>query len=863
MEQRTGLTFKEVEASRRMHGENRFSEQKRRGFWRDFLSGFGDPMILILLASLFLNLCFTHGDSGFFESVGIALAILISVFVSTLSEYSSSRAFEKLREEAGKLVCRVRRDGKVFSVSATEVVVGDVVLLSDGDVIPADGRVLFGACSVNQSTLNGESREAQKYVCEKASALSDAGALFSGTTVSSGEAELFVETVGDRTLYGRLAASLGQTARKSPLKEKLSRLAKTIAKIGYCAAILVAGADLLYAIFELGAGDLLQGFTLVAANPRALLSPALHALTLAVTVVVVAVPEGLPMMITVVLSTQMRKMMREGVLVRKLAGIETAGTMDLLFCDKTGTLTEGTHRVRECLAFDGVRLAKTDPDADTLFSHFCLNNQARRTRKGARGSNATDRALLDAVRHIPAAQPSVVERLPFDSKRKYSAVLLSNGTVLYKGAPEKLLASATHVRVRGQSLPISAAVRQSITVALARRAQESARLIAFAQGQGPLSNTLPHTLELIFFAALSDDLRPETASTVSRLQQAGVQIVMLTGDSRESAVSIARRAGIFTDQKRVLSSEELAHLSDGAIRDLLPDLSVIYRCTPEDKSRLAKLSANEGRVVGMTGDGVNDAPALKLADVGFSMGSGTQIAKDASDIVLTDDRLSSLSNAVLYGRTVFRSIRKFLTFQLTMNFCAVLVSFIGPMLGIEAPITVMQMLWVNLIMDTLASLAFAGEPPREEYLRKVPLRRTEPILSRAVKGQILFGTFYSLLLSVFFLSSRTLRTLYAFDSGDTAFLTAFFLLFVFLGVFNMFNVRTPRQKLWAQLFQNRPFLLVVLTITLVQISFALIGSSLFRCCRLEGALITTPVLLALSILPMDLLRKGIRGKGKE
>ncbi|MBQ2252764.1 MAG: cation-transporting P-type ATPase, partial [Clostridia bacterium] len=599
MEQRTGLTFKEVEMSRRVHGENRFSEQKRRGFWREFLSGFGDPMILILLASLFLNLCFTHGDSGFFESVGIALAILISVFVSTLSEYSSSRAFEKLREEAGKLVCRVRRDGKVLTVSATEVVVGDVVLLSDGDTVPADGRVICGTCSVNQSTLNGESREAQKYVCEKASSLSDAGALFSGTTVSSGEAELFVETVGDHTLYGRLAASLNQSARKSPLKEKLSHLAKTIAKIGYCAAALVAGADLLYAIFELGGGDLLRGVTLAAASPATLLPHALHALTLAVTVVVVAVPEGLPMMITVVLSAQMRKMMREGVLVRKLAGIETAGTMDLLFCDKTGTLTEGVHRVRDFLTFDGVGLTPKPPDEKTLSSHLCLNNQARRSGRGTRGSNATDRALLEAAFSLPVPHETVVERLPFDSKRKYSAALLSDGTCLYKGAPEKLLSAASRVSVRGQSLPISLAMRQAMQKEIARRAEQGARLIAFARGTGQPTQTLPHTLEIVFFAVLSDDLRPETAKTVEQLQAAGVQIVMLTGDSRETALGVARRAGILQRGGGILSSNELKGLSDEDVKEVLPSLAVIYRCTPEDKSRLAKLSSNEGRVVGM------------------------------------------------------------------------------------------------------------------------------------------------------------------------------------------------------------------------------------------------------------------------
>ncbi len=857
MNKHSGLTAKEVELSRRTHGENRFSETGRRNFFVEFLKGFSDPIIIILLAALCINVFFSIRDGDYYESIGIAAAVFLSVFVSTLSEYKSEKAFEKMRREAGETLCRVRRGGKVCTLPAGEIVVGDVVLLASGDTIPADGIMLYGTLGINQSTLNGESREAEKHPSAEQSALSDAGALFCGTLVSSGEGEMQVTTVGDSTLYGKLAAELSQAKGKSPLKEKLTSLAKTLSAIGYFAAALVAGADLLYEIFRLGDGNLLSGFAVLAASPALLLEPLLHALTLAVTVVVVAVPEGLPMMITVVLSSQMRRMMRQGVLVRKLAGIETAGNVDLLFCDKTGTLTEGTHSVRALFRFDGERLVSFTPDRRALAEHFLLNNQARLEGGIPRGSNATDRALLAYSKACSVPALSVMERIPFESAHKFSAVLLSDGRKLYKGAPEVLLKHATEIALERETLRLTPALRARITAACAAKEEAGERLIAFAEGGNGGLSYAPSALKISFFATLSDALRAETRETVETLTGAGIRVVMLTGDAGRTAKSIAKKARILHPGDLCLSSDELSAMKDEEICSAFDRLSVVYRCTPADKSRLATLAARAGRVSAMTGDGVNDAPALKLADVGFAMGSGTQIARDAADIVLTDDRLASLANAVLYGRTVFRSIQKFVTFQLTMNFCAVLVSFFGPMCGIETPITVLQMLWINLIMDTLASLAFAGEAPRKSYLAEKPLRRTAPILSRRVLGQIVFGTCFSLAASLTFLNSHTLRKLYGFPENEGPFLTAFFLLFVFLGVFNMLNVRTPRLKLWAQLWQNGGFVAIFFLITGVQIAFPLIGSALFRCTLLEAPLISLPILLALSIVPADLLRKSL------
>ncbi len=848
-----GLSRKEVQLSREQYGENRITKTKSRSFLREFFAAFCDPLIIILLVSLALNLLFSFAGGEYYEAGGIALAVFISVFVSTLSEYKSSKAFERLREETEEKLCRVLRDGEVQTISAYEVVVGDIVLLGAGDVPPADGTLLEGHLALDQSALNGESREAEKYPSVGKKGLESAGQLFCGTTVLTGDGKMRVTAVGDATLYGKLALELGRNTRKSPLKEKLSRLAKTLAKIGYCSAALIALADLLTEAFSLGGGNLAVGLKLLTASSALLFPALLHAFTLAVTIVVVAVPEGLPMMITVVLSAQMRRMMREGVLLKKLAGIETAGGMDLLFCDKTGTLTEGQHRLGATLVFNGTALCETTPDEQTLYRHFALNNEARLEKNGARGSNATDRALLLSAPKINTSL-RVQERTGFDSAKKYASVTLTDGTHLLKGAPEAVLSAASFLRVKNGRIALSDALRKQVLAAVKKEEAKGARMVAFAEGKSEKEQTL------LFFAALTDTLRPETAETVKTLQEAGVQVVMLTGDSETAALTHAKHAGILKPGSLALSSEDLSRLSDEEMKKQLANLAVIYRCTPSDKSRLATLAAEAGRVCGMTGDGINDAPALRRADVGFAMGSGTQLARDASDVVLTDNRLSSLSRAVLYGRTVFRSIQKFLVFQLTMNFCALSVSLLAPLIGIESPIGVLQMLWVNLIMDTLASLAFSGEAPRDRYMKSPPKKRDAPILARREYASILFGTLFSTSLSLWFLASPFLRNFYGFNRDPGAFLTAFFLLFVFLGVFNMFNVRTPRLKLWASLSKNPGFVAITLIISSVQLALCSFGSRLFGCTALSTRLLLFPLLISLLIVPADLFRKNLTKK---
>ena len=847
-----GLSRREVEASRRRHGDNRFTGRRRRGFWGQYLDSFRDPIIRILLAALALNLLVALGDGSWAEPVGIAAAVFLATFVSTLSEYGSERAFDRLQREAGTQTCRVRRQEGVRTVPVGDVVVGDLVLLQPGERVPADGLLLSGTVQVDQSPLNGESAEVTKQpggTAEPAQWSPEVpNVLLRGVLVTGGSGVLLVRRVGDATAYGTLARELQAETVESPLKTRLAGLARIISRMGYTAAGLIAFADVFNALV-LDNGFRWPAILATLQDPAALVACLFHAALLAIAVVVVAVPEGLPMMITVVLSSNMLRMKRDHVMVRRMVGIETAGSLNVLFTDKTGTLTAGRMRAAQLALPDGtdVRRLSDVPEA--------LRRRVERvcrgcTEAGDGGGNATDRAVL-AFAGGKAAPAELV--LPFDSRRKYACTRTADGTLLLKGAPEVLLPRCTGwLDAAGRRRAgVPAAVRRS----LADMAGRAMRVLLLAEGSGD-----PETgpLTLLGLLGLADGLRPGVREAVAQVQRAGIQLVMITGDNRETAVAVAREAGLLRGgDEAVVTSAELARLSDGQLRRLLPKLRVVARALPSDKSRLVRAAQALGLVAGMTGDGVNDAPALKLADVGFAMGSGTEVAREAGDIVILDDNLASIAKAVRYGRTIFRSIRKFLVFQLTMNLSAVGISLIGPFIGIDTPVTVTQMLWVNLIMDTLGGLAFAGEPPLERYMEEPPKRRDEPILTRAMVGQILLTGGYTVALCTAFLRLDAFRTRFGYLDSTVAFLTAFFTLFIFCGICNAFNARTSRRNLLADLRHNPAFLAIFAAVAAIQVLLVQFGGTVFRTTPLPLSDIVSVALLAATVIPFDLARKRL------
>lgn len=874
-----GLSASQVESSRREHGSNSLTAQKRNSFFKQFLSSFGDPIIKILLVALAINIIFLFQKSDWYESAGIALAVFLATFVSTLSEYGSESAFEKLKQEAEKVRCRVIRNGKVLSLAIGEIVVGDVVLLQPGERVPADGVIIWGEIGVDQSPLNGESKEVKKYPGKYNDEwdLSHHTQLFSGSNVSSGEAVMEVAKVGDHTFYGNMAQAMQDKTRESPLKMRLSGLAKLISKMGYCAAILVAAADLFHNIIMENNFDInliiaqLQDFSNLGLH-------ILHAFTLAITVIVVAVPEGLPMMITVVLSSNMKKMLKDNVLVRKLVGIETSGSMNILFTDKTGTLTKGRLEVSKIVTGDGkvYESAASLKNHRNLYKLYCmsslLNSQSIVSNGKPLGGNATDRALLQSILPLDLNLNNFKagQTVPFDSKNKYSLVRLTGekNLTLVKGAPEKILPKCSKYYDKNGNIQtiFSKGILKTKWNEMTKNKERVVAIAAAEKNTADFENM--QGIALIALVAIKDDIRPESKQAVKSVKDAGIQVVMITGDNKDTAIAIGKETGILekNDKKAVITGDELRALNDNELKALLPDLRIVSRALPTDKSRLIDIAQKSGMVTGMTGDGINDAPALKKSDVGFAMGSGTEVAKEAGDIVIIDNNFKSIGKAVLYGRTIFKSIRKFIVFQLVMNLCAVGVSILGPFIGVDTPVTVIQMLWVNIIMDALAGLAFAGEAALPEYMKEPPKALSEPILSNSMVKQILWIGTYTIILCLVFLKNHVSHQLFSFENNDTThFMTCFFALFIFCGIFNSFNARTPRINLFAHMKENPLFIFIMISVSIIQILLVYFGGSLFRTVPVPVNEMIFIILLSMTVIPADIIRKLIiklRNKGQ-
>ncbi|MBQ8310181.1 MAG: calcium-translocating P-type ATPase, PMCA-type, partial [Clostridia bacterium] len=813
---------------------------------------------------------------------GIAVAVFLATLISTLSEYGSARAFARLSETSANGVCRVRRAGTVREIPISEVVVGDLVLLGAGEQIPADGTLVVGELRTDQSAMTGESREIRKYPStSRASDPASPSTLFRGCTVTVGRGEMTVTAVGDRTALGEISREIQTEQRESPLKLRLAKLAHQISILGYVAAALVALAYLFNA-FVLDSGMQPALIQLKLHDVEYLLTQLLHAFTLGLTVIVVAVPEGLPMMIAVVLSSNIKRMVRDRVLVRKPVGIEAAGSMNILFTDKTGTLTEGKMRVASVTLPDGVGMTMAElirrggrsAELISLCFRYCNEATVGKDAEGkavALGGNATARALLESVISYPVPKErQVTSFLPFDSTRKYAAVSLAGRErmTLLMGAPDRLFPFVAD-EVRGDD-GIGAFSRASTERHIRELTAQGGRVLALAFSRENASATshagaIRGSLTYLGAVCLLDPLRAEAGRSVAELRDAGIQVVMMTGDSRETAETIARRCGILNNRCNViLSGEELARLSDAKLRELLPRLAVVARALPTDKSRLVRLSQEMGMVTGMTGDGINDAPALRRADIGFAMGGGTQVAKDAGDIIILDNNLASIVRAVLYGRGIFKSIRKFITLQLTMNFCAVGVTMICPFLGVDSPVTVVQMLWINIIMDTLGGLAFAGEPALPEYMKEPPKRRDESILNRYMVNQIFLLGSFTVGLCIFFLKSPTVTSLFREAPDRIYLLTAFFALFIFSSVFNCFNARTDRLKLFAGLRKNPIFLLIMATILVIQTVFVYLGGEVLRTTPLTVRELLVTMVLSLSVFPAEIIRRALwRLRGKK
>jgi calcium-translocating P-type ATPase len=851
-----GLSSEEVLRSREKNGDNSLVKEKSKGIIKRFFENLNDPVIKVLIFALVIEVIFTLGHTNYFEVFGILSAILIAATVSTVSEFGSERAFLKMQAESEDGRACVIREGVRCEVGISEIVVGDILCLSAGEKVHADGFVISGSIKVDQSALNGESREVTKAAVKNGAKLelSDGCAVFRGSLITGGEALMRVSRVGIKTYYGIVAKDVQAETRESPLKHRLSKFASQISKLGYVMAVIVA-LTYLFNTFVADNGFIMSKILASLKDTRFLFSTLIHALTLMITVVVVAAPEGLPMMITVVLSANMKKMMRDGVLVRKLVGIETAGSLNILFTDKTGTLTQGKMDCDGIVTYDashkGIVGLKRNAKVYRLLCLSALyNTDSTLSGGGVVGGNATDRAILEFFKNEPTERYSVAEKVQFTSDKKYSEVTLDTGDILIKGAPEVILKRTESALLSdGTVVPMD---KEKVLREYREASSVGKRVIAVAYR--PVGSA-----DFVFIALmiLKDKIRKGVKEAVMGVRRAGVQVVMLTGDGKETATAIARECGIMQGKSGeiVLTSDELSKLSDDELKALLPNLCVLARALPQDKTRLVRVSAECDLVVGMTGDGINDAPSLKLADIGFAMGNGEDIAKSAADIVLVDNSFFSINRTILYGRTIFKSIRKFITFQLVMNLTACGVSLVGQFLGIDSPITIIQMLWVNIIMDTLGGLAFSGEAALEYYMKEKPKRRDEGILSSEMMHHIVFTGLYTLCLCVAFLRLDFFRSLFRVSDNDVVFMTAFYALFIFAGIFNCFGARCERMWMFSNLGKNKPFVLIMSFISLIQILMIYYGGTVFRTVPLTLKELLYVILFASSVIPFEFIRR--------
>lgn len=859
-----GLSSKEVEVSRKQYGSNNLTQIPPDPLWKKILEGFKDPMIMILLVALVIQvILFFLGQAEWFEPVGILIAILIANGVASISENKQENKASALKEEEeSKERAKVIRDGQLVEIHVSEVVVGDTVFLQAGDKIPADGIVIDGELKVDQAALNGETEEADKIACPQNAQYNIKDLLnkyyaYRGTVVCGGEGYMAIKVVGDKTLFGELALEVQEDTRETPLQVKLGVLAQQISKFGYIGAICIIAGVLLKTLIT---GTL-------PTNVYDWIRLIMNAVTVAVTIIVCAVPEGLPMLTSILLSFQSLKMAKDNVLVRKINGLETAGSLSILFSDKTGTITEGKLSVVE-LATGNVstfkELSMIDHSlAADIIAGIGINNSSVASKGSIIGGNSTDRALMsflvDAKATSELSREDVRNFNAFDSNKKSSSITLTRdgqSTTYIKGAPERIVEKCKYY-IDETGTVKELVEKNYLTTYIDTQAGRSMRLLAVAKTNGTNEDG---ELTLICVISIRDNVRKEAVNAIKEVQNAGIQVVMVTGDRKETAVAIAKEAGLLTDENDVaLTSAEMADKSDDELKKILPRLKVVSRALPTDKSRLVRIAQELDYVVGMTGDGVNDSPALKKADVGFAMGSGTEVAKEAGDITILDDNFSSIEKAILYGRTMFKSIRKFLIFQLTVNVAAVLTCFIGPLFGENVILTVIQLLLINLAMDTLAAIAFGSEPALKEYMNDKPVPRTASIVSKEMLTEVIISALYITFICLAILFISPVRNL--FGNVDVTYLkSALFATFMMAITFNGFNARTSHINVFESLGRNKNFLLVIGAIFLMQFVFVTFGGDVLSVESLSVQSWIVCIVLAFLVIPIDMIRKVIMRK---
>ena len=935
----TGLTDKQVLESREKHGANVLTPPKRDSLWQIFIGNFEDPVIRILMVAVFLSggiaisMYFSEGIIEIAETIGIAVAILLATGVATWFVWDANKKFDVLNQVNDDTLIKVIRNGNVHEVPKKDIVVDDIVLLEQGEEIPADG-VLLEAISlqVNESSLTGEPI-ANKTVIESEfnlEATYPSNHVMRGTTVSDGHGIMQVLAVGDSTEFGKVAEKSSEKSEEpTPLDKQLDSLAKFIGVVGFCGAAVTFTILFIKAIFfnpasptpELGQLGLIGALIIAAIimlakvwvpviydvhalrgkekelpksieqgswvrwilyglgalvimlaiglafgvkpwDPQAWISLSLgkkilSAFMASVTLIVVTVPEGLPMSVTLSLALSMRKMLKSNNLVRKMHACETMGATTVICTDKTGTLTQNQMTVYKTNFYGLKDQQLTDNENSRLIKEGIAVNTTAFLDFSDPGKvktlgNPTEAALLLWLNGQQAnyqelrENATVIDQLTFSTERKYMATLVNSPVmgkkILYvKGAPEIIFAQCKNALIDGEGQPI-ANYKTTVENQLQEYQNQAMRTLGFAyqvieDNESHFKDGRLYNVELTFLGivAISDPIRPDVSDAVKRCFDAGIQVKMVTGDTPGTAKEIGRQIGLWTEKdtdRNVITGVEFAQLTDKEALDRVLDLKIMSRARPMDKQRLVQLLQQKQAIVAVTGDGTNDAPALNHAHVGLSMGSGTSVAKEASDITLLDDSFSSITSAVMWGRSVYQNIQRFILFQLTINVAALIIVLLGSLFGSELPITVTQMLWVNLIMDTFAAGALASLPPSPEVMKRKPRNSNAFIIVPQMQRLILATgiTFVVILLGLLYVLSNYAGGIEAGTPEGLRNLTIFFTVFVMLQFWNMFNAKTfgTNDSAFKDIFKSEGFLTVGMAIIVGQVLVVNFGGSVFR-----------------------------------
>lgn len=863
-----GLTDAEVEKSKSQFGTNQLFRKKGKSLLSMFRDSFGDVWIKIICAALILKIVLSiislfipnmNSGNNVIEIISIAFAILLSTGFSTINDYKKSTRSEALQNEYSKTYAKVMRNGKLITLLTSDIVKNDVVLIQAGDKVPVDGLIIKGHIKVSQAAINGEFCDVDKHEArDMKNAESDdldcKDKVFMGSVVTSGEAYMLATVIGDASELGKINMSLNQSDEEERLDTsslKLKKVATAIGKIGVTAAAIAAVLQLVLTLVRADS-------SVINATYIALLVA--ESIMLMASIVIMAVPEGLPMMNSMVQAMNTESLYKKHILVKNKAAFADAAYMNLLFSDKTGTITEGKLALVEFILGDGK--ITDNPPSNDLINAIAINNLAKVSEGTTIGSNNMDRALLTyALAHgydVNKTDFSKVKEISgFDSEKKCATAEMTDGSIYWKGATENIIDKITHrLDENGKEVEFSSYDKYELELAMDKQAKRTMKLLSVAK-------IVDDKVILYAVLCLRDNVRQDAIETVAMLNTGGTRVVMVTGDAEETAVAIAKEAGILVDDTIdiVLTHEQLAALSDDELKTKLPNLKVVSRAKPLDKKRLVSVAQSIGYVVGMTGDGVNDAPALKQADIGFAMGDGTAVAQEAGDIVILNNSLSAIKDCVLNSRTMAKSVGKFLIFQLTVNVSTILMNIIAPVLGWTEPFSIVQILWINLIMDTLAAMAFGNEPILERYMLEKPAKREDDILTPHIKTAIGTSAVFITLGSILILENIAGITSFVTPAGcadaETYKRTFMFAFFIYAIIFNSLNTRSEKFNLFEHIGENKNFIRVMLGVFIMQTLIIEFGGAVFGTTTLSLQALLVSIGLGAIIIPVDLIKKAI------